>query len=749
MKVPPALYTALIWLDGLLREEVRRLRAAHATPIDEFHGLYIGGSRVDQLLDDIPAISNTSIESIDESLSGYSVVLSRLAEEPSWSRVCNVLELTEFEIFVLLLALAPEIDLKYETVYGYLNNDVARKWPTNDLALRLWTVVSAEGESPRASFGPNAALFKAGVLKRVAVPTEHAVWRAAAFLLDTVVSARLLGDDSRSVGNFVPVECTVTQPTIQWNELIVDEALRSRLIRCADLSRSTDNTKLATAKAGISLFVFEGRQGSDMKRATEAFAYSLNSALVSIDVRTVGVHQSNNLHNAIKSALLHQLMYGSVIHIDGLNTIANVETSADAATGSTAGTARSIISQLSHATAPVILTCDESLGKELVDGQRAVIMRFDPPDADHRASIWDTAAQDCNVLLSETLRDTVASRFILTPGQIRSAVRAASDECALSTESQSESESDQPQDSAEIELHTLDQSQLFEAARGQTRISLGSLARRVFTPFNYDDLVLPEVTAGQVREIASAIKSRTIVYDDWDFASRLPQGQGLKVLFSGASGTGKTMAAAVIAREVGLDLYAIDLSGIVSKYIGETEKNLDRVFRAAHCSNAILFFDECDALFGKRSEVKDAHDRYANIEVAYLLQKMESHDGAVILATNFSRNMDLAFSRRMQYVVEFPVPNETHRERLWRGMFPSRTPLADDIDFTFLSRHFAIAGGDIKNVALDAAFLAAQNGRVITMHHLVKAMARQMVKQGRSPSPTDFKHYFSLVSAQN
>jgi SpoVK/Ycf46/Vps4 family AAA+-type ATPase len=217
------------------------------------------------------------------------------------------------------------------------------------------------------------------------------------------------------------------------------------------------------------------------------------------------------------------------------------------------------------------------------------------------------------------------------------------------------------------------------------------------------------------------------------------------VLFAGGSGTGKTMTAGVIAADLGLDLYRIDLAGVVSKYIGETEKNLDRIFAAAHLSNAILFFDEADALFGKRSEVKDAHDRYANIEVAYLLQKMEEHDGAVILASNLSKNIDAAFSRRMHYVVDFPLPDETYRERLWRSMFSERAPLGPCVDLRFLATHFQLAGGDIRNVALDAAFLAAQDGRIITMRHLVMAMARQTMKQGKVPSPSDFKQYHALI----
>jgi SpoVK/Ycf46/Vps4 family AAA+-type ATPase len=284
-------------------------------------------------------------------------------------------------------------------------------------------------------------------------------------------------------------------------------------------------------------------------------------------------------------------------------------------------------------------------------------------------------------------------------------------------------------------------------ARAQSDQSLGKLAARVRQAHTWNDLVLPPTTVRQIKEIAAAVRFRHQVYSDWGFDQRLISGRGLKVLFSGSAGTGKTMTAGIIARDLGLDLYKIDLSGIVSKYIGETEKNLDRIFRAAESGNAILFFDEADALFGKRSEVKDAHDRYANIEVAYLLQKMDDHDGVVVLASNLSRNLDEAFSRRMHYVVEFPLPNAEYREQLWRGMFPPQAPLSGDVDFAFLAEQFSLAGGDIRNVVLSAAFLAAQDGSAIQMRHLIPALGRLMIKKGKVPSPTEFKQYYSWLAA--
>jgi SpoVK/Ycf46/Vps4 family AAA+-type ATPase len=222
-------------------------------------------------------------------------------------------------------------------------------------------------------------------------------------------------------------------------------------------------------------------------------------------------------------------------------------------------------------------------------------------------------------------------------------------------------------------------------------------------------------------------------------------GRGLAALFNGPSGTGKTMAAGILARALGLDLYRIDLSNVVSKYIGETEKSLARIFAAAEASSAILFFDEADALFGKRSEVKDAHDRYANIEVSYLLQRMESYNGIAVLATNFRQNLDQAFARRLQVTIEFPLPHSTDRERMWRRLLPVEAPQDDDVDLGFLARQFALTGGAIKNCAVAAAFAAAADGSSISMRHLIHAVAKELTKLSQPIVRTQFGPYGDVL----
>jgi hypothetical protein len=282
-------------------------------------------------------------------------------------------------------------------------------------------------------------------------------------------------------------------------------------------------------------------------------------------------------------------------------------------------------------------------------------------------------------------------------------------------------------------------------AREASSSRLGTLAKRLKPTYTWGDLVVPDRQLDALHSISSYLRHRDQVLTDWGYERRVAKAQGLKILFAGESGTGKTMAAQVLASDLGLDIFQVDLATIVSKYVGETEKNLGRIFEAAQGSNAILFFDEADAMFGKRSEVTDAKDRYANIEVAYLLQRMETYSGAVILATNFRRNIDDAFLRRLDFVIDFPFPEAGDRERLWRGLVPPEAPLARGVDFALLAQRFKLSGGAIRNCTLAAAFLAAEEGSTIDMAHLVRAVGVEYAKLGRLTMGADFDGFEELV----
>ena len=279
------------------------------------------------------------------------------------------------------------------------------------------------------------------------------------------------------------------------------------------------------------------------------------------------------------------------------------------------------------------------------------------------------------------------------------------------------------------------ESVIWPACRTLSRARLDELAQRIESIAGWDDLILPEAQKAMLRQIVAHVQNRLKVYREWGFADKGARGLGISALFAGESGTGKTMAAEVLARELQLDLYRIDLSAVVSKYIGETEKNLRRVFDAAEDSGAILLFDEADALFGKRSEVKDSHDRYANIEVSYLLQRMESYRGLAILTTNLKAALDAAFQRRLRFVVHFPFPDQALREAIWRSAFPARTPLAA-IDNGKLAR-LSVTGGSIRNIAINAAFRAAELEAPVSMTHLLHAAHLEASKRERPLSDAE------------
>jgi SpoVK/Ycf46/Vps4 family AAA+-type ATPase len=283
---------------------------------------------------------------------------------------------------------------------------------------------------------------------------------------------------------------------------------------------------------------------------------------------------------------------------------------------------------------------------------------------------------------------------------------------------------------------------VWDACISHSRPALDQLAQPIDAKATWDELVLPATEMTALRQIADQVGARMQVYEEWGFRERMNRGLGISVLFAGESGCGKTMAAEVIANELRLALFRIDLSAVVSKFIGETEKNLRKLFDAAEGGGAILFFDEADALFGRRSEVKDSHDRYANIEINYLLQRMESYRGLAILATNMKSAMDNAFLRRLRFIINFPFPGTAEREAIWSKVFPPKTPL-EGLDFARLAR-LNLTGGSIHNIALHAAFLAARLGTPVTMPVVLDAARGEFRRFEKPVNENDFRSLSSV-----
>ncbi len=344
----------------------------------------------------------------------------------------------------------------------------------------------------------------------------------------------------------------------------------------------------------------------------------------------------------------------------------------------------------------------------------AVVMSVGHPTAPEQLTLWRESLDDLN--LNEAAVTATANQFSFSAPAIRAIASQLRAHFAA-----------KPDDDLSAVLWTF--------CRRRLRSALDGLAQRIDSKLTWDDLVLPGPQKETLHSIAAQLRQRTTVYDQWGFAAKSQRGLGLGALFYGPSGVGKTMAAEVLANELQLDLYHVDLSRVVSKYIGETEKNLGRVFDAAEENGAILLFDEADSLFGARSEVKDSHDRYANIEVSYLLQRMEAYRGLAILTTNMRAALDTAFLRRLRFTVAFPFPDSEQRAEIWRHVFPKDAP-TKGLQPERLAE-LRIPGGNIRNIALNAAFLAADAGEPVQMSHLLAAARTEYAKMDRRLTPAE------------
>jgi hypothetical protein len=367
---------------------------------------------------------------------------------------------------------------------------------------------------------------------------------------------------------------------------------------------------------------------------------------------------------------------------------------------------------------PVIITTSERKRSRL---RPLLVFDIERPTTKEQYTIWEQALDDTPESRNG-LVDNLVSQFNLSVPVIQAACSQASVQWRQIEESENTEEFN----------HLL-----WDTCRAQARPKLDDLAQRIDCAASWEDLVLPESQVQVLRDVAIQVKQRAKVYERWGFGGKSKRGLGISALFAGQSGTGKTMAAEVVARELRLDLYRIDLSAVVSKYIGETEKNLGRVFDAAELGGVVLLFDEADALFGKRSEVKDSHDRHANVEVSYLLQRMESYRGLSILTTNLKSSLDQAFLRRIRFITQFPFPDSTQRAEIWRRIFPKSTP-TEGLDYQKLGQ-LNVAGGNIRSIALNAAFLAADANDAVTMYYMLQAAKSEYIKLERTLTDTEVK----------
>lgn len=663
-----------------VRSAVDRRRATDENPDDAFRGLYISDEHVDRLLAGAQHAGEPAGGELLARIEAAADEAAAAGDELRLRRLAEAFGLEPVDTEMLLVALMPDLDARFERLYAYLHDDVTRRRASVGLALELAAprLAPAEARHRLTGTGP---LVVGGL---VAIEDAERPFLTRALRVPDRVALHLLGDDHSDPALAVllaePHPCRTGDP----------EALARAILEGASL---------------VHLREPGGAAGRSLAAAALARA---GMPVLALDLAPLS--PGDDAGALVRVALREARLRSAGLVAGPVDRLAELD--------------RAALRALADARWTILLT-----GESAWDPSWArtvpLSVELSPPGGAERAAMWrDVLNADMDGL--EASRAT--AQFRMGPEAVARAAEAA-------------------RLSAVLAGRDLSVADLRSGALAQNASGLERLARRIHPRVKWDDLVLPPATVAHLREIADRAAHRDLVHEEWQMGGGKGS-QGVTALFVGESGTGKTMGAEVLAHELGLDLYAIDLATVVDKYVGETEKNLDRVFEAAGHVNCVLFFDEADALFGKRSDVKDAHDRYANVETAYLLQRMETFEGIAILATNLRANIDEAFARRLDAIVDFPVPEEEHRRELWERCLGPRAPRAEDLDLDFLAHSFELSGGNIRNVTLAAAFLAAAEARPVSMADLIRSTGREYRKLGRLVTESEFGPHTHLVAPE-
>ncbi len=649
-----------------------------APPFDPFQGLYISDDMASHLLDAPagPLIPATADDALAAALRAREDAAAAAGAPPPPRRLAEEFGLDALALDMVVIALAPDVDARFERCYGYLNDDITCRHATIGLALALCNVPSASATARRA-FAADAPLRAGGLVE---VPDASRPFLTRPLRVPDRVTAHLLGDDSlpSSLRHLLAPPERGRPP----GEGPVAEAVRhlTRLLahrHPVHLRDSPDGTAEAVAEAAL--------------RACGRPALRLDLAGLAHETDPAGFVRAALLEARLRG---HGLIVGPVGSPDARHV-------------------QDLLAPLDGAPVPLVLT-----GRQPWDARWTaappVLADCPPLTASERTALWRyELGAHAGTATDEAV--AVGARYRLGPSRIRAVAAAAGRRAAA---------------------HgiTVDAAAVRDASRSWNGGALDRLARPVRPAVGWDDLVLPERTHEQLRDLARRVRHRDRVLGEWRMRPGGGRGRGITALFSGGSGTGKTLAAEVVAADLGLDLYAVDLATVVDKYIGETEKHLERIFTEADAVDAVLLFDEADAVFGKRTATHDAHDRYANTGTSYLLQRLESFDGLALLTTNMHANIDAAFLRRLDLVVHFPAPDDARRQALWDRCLGTAAPRADDIDqagLAALASAFDLSGGSIRCCVITAAYRAADEDRPLSMADLLAAVREEYAKLGR------------------
>ena len=651
---------------------------------------------------DVPAAPDAgpSLESLTHDLDARHLASVRAKVPLRLDLLAARFGLSRFDVDVLLIALLPELDMGYERLFGSLQHETTRQSASVEMTLLILCASLSERLAALERMGARSPLQRHSLIHVFSArPELQPPLNSCHFRVDERVVDYLLHDADDLDRRLVPL-AQVIEPA---RTRLDPDGLAARLVAWIKAERAPGK-----------LVYLQGPAGVGEREIAAGVCGKLKKPLVTVNVRTL-VSAPAERRSAFPALVLREArLTDAVILWEGFDALLGDE--------------------LTHERTMLLHALREADGLSFLSGEAAwepsgggaawpfLSVQLAHPSAGEQLALWQRALAGARLADDVDLEQLVNGRR-LSGERIRDAAATARSLARF-------------RDPTAPQIGAAD---LLEAGRRHAQPRLGALARKIVTNKSWNDLVLAPDRLLRLREICNQARHRRLVLETWGFADKLSTGKGLSLLFSGAPGTGKTLTASVLANELGLELHQIELSSVVSKYIGETEKLLSRIFDEAETSRAVLFFDEADALFGKRTEVRDAHDRYANIETSYLLQRMDSFQGIVILASNLSRNMDEAFVRRLQFVVDFGLPDERERLLIWQRVWPQAAPRDASVDLPLLARRFELAGGHIRNIALAAAFLAATDGSPVTQKHIFHATRRELQKTGKILDEASFR----------
>lgn len=608
--------------------------------------------------------------------------------------ISTVYRLSDLEYFCLLLNLMAEYDSKYENMFAYLQGDKDMKSPGYDLVLKLYYFVDDINEIENVYIIKNELKGKMSDLCFEYKTTN----------LDERLKSFIMYGGSKQIS----INGVYCYTPIENNSLPVMENIAERLCEIVN-------------NAGQESIYFHlwGAEGLGKRTQVKRFAEILDVSAIMVDLSQIYMLEEKVFYATLLTICREAIISQGFVCFYNFDVFTREDCPDKRYENLVLDTAQRFMNVI------FILSEKEDRAKDRSD-YLWIDVPIQYPNKEESIKLWEICLS--KIEQSDDVKAyEMANKFTFTPGQIARTGQQANRLAIWKQDSK------------------LSREEICSCAYSQVVSDLEEQASLIHAKYDWKDLVLPEEEKTMLMNACDQITYKHIVYNNWGFEKRLAYGRGVSMLFAGPPGTGKTMAARVVANALGIEIYKVNLSQIMSKYIGETEKNLNVLFDEAKKSNVILFFDETDALFGKRTEVKDSHDKNANLETSYLLQKMEEYDGVTVMSTNYLENIDAAFFRRISYVIHFPFPNEKSRKKIWKGMYPKEVPLSDDVDFDYLARQFELSGGNIKNIAVTSAFLAARNDKELKMKHILTALKYELTKQGKTLLKEDFGEFSYIL----